>query len=135
MFERTPEYDSPFFSRKFQQALLHASKFGLKANVNGLKQTPGIEYFGRRFTTSELSLDHVIPRSRGGETTWENIVCSCLKCNVKKGGRTPAEAKMKLVTKPVKPKRNPTLAIKLGNPKYESWKSFVSHAYWSVDLK
>ncbi|MDP6381435.1 MAG: HNH endonuclease, partial [Phycisphaerae bacterium] len=44
------------------------------------------QYCGRRFPTSELSLDHVIPRSRGGEATWENIVCSCLKCNVKKGG-------------------------------------------------
>jgi 5-methylcytosine-specific restriction endonuclease McrA len=93
------------------------------------------QYCGRRFTTSELSLDHVIPRSRGGEATWENIVCSCLKCNVKKGGRTPTEAHMKLITKPVKPKRNPTLAVKLGNPKYESWKSFLDNAYWNVDLK
>ncbi|MEX2560896.1 MAG: HNH endonuclease, partial [Pirellulales bacterium] len=46
------------------------------------------QYCGRRFATSELSLDHVIPRSRGGPTSWENIVCSCVKCNVKNGGRT-----------------------------------------------
>jgi 5-methylcytosine-specific restriction endonuclease McrA len=93
------------------------------------------QYCGRRFVTSELSLDHVIPRSRGGDTTWENIVCSCVKCNVRKGGRTPQEAHMKLIRDPVKPKRSPLLSIKLGNPKYESWKTFLNNAYWSVDLK
>jgi 5-methylcytosine-specific restriction endonuclease McrA len=93
------------------------------------------QYCGRRFPTTELSLDHVKPRSRGGETSWENIVCSCVKCNVKKGGRTPQEAHMHLIRPPVKPKRSPLLSIKLGNPKYESWKTFLDNAYWSVDLK
>jgi 5-methylcytosine-specific restriction endonuclease McrA len=93
------------------------------------------QYCGKKFSTSELSLDHVVPRSRGGETSWENIVCSCVRCNVKKGGRTPVEAHMRLVKAPVKPKRSPLLTIKLGNPKYESWKSFLDNAYWSVDLK
>lgn len=93
------------------------------------------QYCGKRFPTSELSLDHVMPRSRGGETTWQNIVCCCVKCNVRKGGRTPQEAGMHLVRPPVKPKRSPMLTIKLGNPKYESWKTFLDNAYWSVDLK
>ncbi len=93
------------------------------------------QYCGKRFPTSELSLDHVMPRSRGGETSWENIVCSCVSCNVRKGGRTPAEAHMHLVRQPHKPKRSPLLSMKLGNPKYESWKSFLDNAYWSVDLK
>lgn len=93
------------------------------------------QYCGKRFPTSELSLDHVIPRSRGGETTWENIVCSCVKCNVRKGGRNPQEAHMHLIREPVRPKRSPLLSLKLGNPKYESWKSFLDNAYWSVDLK
>ncbi len=93
------------------------------------------QYCGRKFPTSELSLDHVKPRSRGGETSWENIVCSCVKCNVKKGGRTPHEAHMHLIRQPAKPKRSPLLSIKLGNPKYESWKNFLDDAYWSVDLK
>ncbi|HEX7377687.1 MAG TPA: HNH endonuclease [Pirellulales bacterium] len=93
------------------------------------------QYCGKRFPTSELSLDHVVPRSRGGETNWENIVCSCVKCNVKKGGRTPQEANMQLVRPPVRPKRSPLLSVKLGNPKYESWKTFLDNAYWSVDLK
>ncbi len=93
------------------------------------------QYCGKGFPTSELSLDHVMPRSRGGETSWENIVCACVACNVRKGGRTPQEAHMKLVRLPVKPKRSPLLAVKLGNPKYESWKTFLDNAYWSVDLK
>jgi 5-methylcytosine-specific restriction endonuclease McrA len=93
------------------------------------------QYCGKMFPTSELSIDHVVPSCRGGETTWENVVCACVKCNVRKGGRTPEEAGMKLAKKPVRPKRSPLLAIKLGNPKYVSWKSFVDAAYWSVDLK
>jgi 5-methylcytosine-specific restriction endonuclease McrA len=93
------------------------------------------QYCGKKFPMSELSLDHVHPRSQGGETTWENIACCCVKCNVKKGGRTPEQANMHLIKIPVKPKRSPLLAIKLGNPKYESWKSFLDRAYWSVDLK
>jgi 5-methylcytosine-specific restriction endonuclease McrA len=93
------------------------------------------QYCGKRFPTSELSLDHVLPRSRGGETSWENIVCSCVKCNVRKGGRTPHEAHMQLIRQPICPKRSPMLSLKLGNPKYESWKSFLDNAYWSVDLK
>ena len=87
------------------------------------------QYCGNRLPGSQLSLDHVIPRSRGGSTSWENVVCACLKCNVKKGGRTPQEARMKLVRQPVRPKRSPLLSVKLGNPKYESWKSWLHTAY------
>jgi len=47
------------------------------------------QYCGKRFPTSELSLDHVVPRSRGGETTWVNVVCCCLKCNVARAGGSP----------------------------------------------
>lgn len=51
----------------------------------------------------DLTLDHVIPRSRGGQDTWENMVVACVRCNVKKGNRTPKEANMLLLTKPHKP--------------------------------
>jgi len=86
------------------------------------------QYCGRHFASHQLSLDHVIPRSRGGSTTWGNLVCACLKCNIKKGGRTPSEAKMRLVCRPIKPKRNPVLLMKLDNPKYESWKTWIDGA-------
>ncbi len=90
------------------------------------------QYCGRHLPTNQLSLDHVVPRSRGGPTTWENVVCACLHCNMKKGGRTPHEAKMKLVRHPAQPKRNPLLAVKLRNPKYETWRTWLEGVYWSL---
>jgi len=93
------------------------------------------QYCGKRYPTSELSLDHVIPKSMGGKSAWDNIVCACTKCNVKKGGRTPRQAGLKLIQKPVKPKRNPLIHVHLGHQRYQSWKQFLDHAYWSVELK
>jgi 5-methylcytosine-specific restriction endonuclease McrA len=93
------------------------------------------QYCGKRFPSGELSLDHVMPRSRGGGTDWENIVCACVRCNVRKGGRTPAEAGMRLTKPPIKPKTSPTLGLKLANRKYQSWKTFLDDAYWTVELK
>ena len=93
------------------------------------------QYCGKRFATSELSLDHVVPRSHGGVSSWANIVCCCVKCNVRKGGRTPYEARMKLVRQPVKPKRSPMIALRLGHEKYASWKQFLDAAYWNVELR
>jgi len=90
------------------------------------------QYCGSRLPTSQLSLDHVVPRSRGGTTTWENVVCACMGCNVKKGGRTPKEAHMRLGHRPLRPKRSPLLAVKLRNPKYESWRTWLDGAYWEV---
>lgn len=84
------------------------------------------QYCGRSKPNSQLSFDHVIPRSRNGPTSWENVVTACLDCNTKKGGRTPQEARMKLITKPKKPKFSPVLVNKLNNPKFESWRSFVA---------
>ena len=83
------------------------------------------QYCEKKFSTHHLSLDHVIPRSRGGETSWENIVCACRKCNVRKGGRTPLEAGMALRSTPAKPKRNPILSHQLGTKKYACWNNFV----------
>jgi 5-methylcytosine-specific restriction endonuclease McrA len=93
------------------------------------------QYCGRHFPTNELSLDHVLPRSQGGDNTWENIVCACVRCNVKKGGRTPEQAGMKLITKPARPKRSPILTVKLSDSRYASWKQFLDFAYWNVELK
>jgi len=93
------------------------------------------QYCGKKFPSSELSLDHVVPRSRGGLNDWSNIVCACVTCNVKKGGRTPAEAHMKLITPPVKPKRSPVVTLRLTNEKYASWKQFLDAAYWEVELR
>ena len=93
------------------------------------------QYCGKRFATNELSLDHVVPRSQGGRSTWDNIVCCCIKCNVKKGGRTPEQAHMHLISKPHKPKRSPVINIRLADARYASWKQFLDEAYWTVELK
>ena len=112
-------------------------KQGVKFNRRNIyaRDRNHCQYCGKKFSTQELSLDHVIPRSHGGITTWENLVCCCLNCNVRKGGRTPAEAHMKLVTKPIKPTRSPVISVKLADARYRSWKQFLDHAYWNVELK
>ncbi len=96
------------------------------------------QYCGRRASTSELNLDHVLPRSQGGLTTWENIVTSCHRCNRRKGGQTPDEAEMLLIRKPFRPTSLPFLHLHLKNFHYEEWKPFlniVDFSYWNVELE
>ncbi|MEM1061097.1 MAG: HNH endonuclease [Planctomycetota bacterium] len=91
------------------------------------------QYCGARPGSSELTIDHVIPKSRGGLTNWENCVLACVRCNHKKAARTPAEAHMPLKTKPKQPKWNPIYSAK--NVRVESWEKFLSEAYWNVQLE
>lgn len=92
------------------------------------------QYCNRKFAPHELSMDHVVPRSRGGPATWENIVTACLRCNVRKGGRTPQGANMPLVKKPERPRTSPLLNVKLSNQKYASWRIFLENSSWSIDI-
>jgi len=84
------------------------------------------QYCARPLSTKEATLDHVVPRSQGGKTTWENIVCCCTNCNRKKGGRTPVEARMHLRKKPVRPDWLPVLTMKLNGKVPISWKLFLT---------
>lgn len=93
------------------------------------------QYCGRAFDREDLNLDHVIPRDRGGKTTWENIVCSCIRCNSRKANRLPHEAHMRLIRKPVRPKWRPVITLVLGNQERERWKDFLDLAYWNVELE
>ena len=91
------------------------------------------QYCGARVSSSELNLDHVIPRSLGGQTTWENIVTCCIPCNVRKGGRTPESARMRLISKPARPARLPGLAITVSlQHSPESWRDYL---YWNLELQ
>jgi 5-methylcytosine-specific restriction endonuclease McrA len=83
------------------------------------------QYCGVVKPLAQLSFDHVVPTSRGGETSWENVVCCCLKCNGKKGDKLPSEANMNLIKKPVRPRHNPLVTVRLNNPKYEMWRTFL----------
>jgi 5-methylcytosine-specific restriction endonuclease McrA len=71
------------------------------------------QFCGQRFASEDLTFDHVIPRSRGGKTTWENIVTACVPCNKSKSDRTPAEAKMRLLKTPRKPAYLPVMTVKM----------------------
>jgi hypothetical protein len=92
------------------------------------------QYCNRIFDRSDLNLDHVMPRDRGGQTTWENIVCSCIPCNTRKGNRLPHEAGMQLIRKPKRPKWRPFVNISFTHRHHESWKHFLDLAYWNVEL-
>src|ERR1700674_1208280 len=70
------------------------------------------QYCGRKFSSSELSLDHVVPISRGGKSTWENVVCACLPCNVRKGNKLPSESDMHLIRHPTRLKGHPVLGTR-----------------------
>jgi 5-methylcytosine-specific restriction endonuclease McrA len=95
------------------------------------------QYCGTRFLRSELNLDHVTPRSRGGLTTWENVVCSCHRCNRRKGGRTPEEAGMRLLARPTRPQWTPFMAEAFSLRRYREWGPFLSPvdvSYWNTEL-
>jgi 5-methylcytosine-specific restriction endonuclease McrA len=92
------------------------------------------QYCGGVFDRRDLNLDHVVPRYRGGPTQWDNIVCSCIPCNTRKANRTPAEAGMRLIRKPKRPKWRPFVQVNFGAPIHESWRHFLDLAYWNVEL-
>jgi 5-methylcytosine-specific restriction endonuclease McrA len=91
------------------------------------------QYCNTLFRSEELTFDHVIPVSRGGTKSWENIVTACIDCNRKKGGRTAEEAGMRLVQNPSEPRWVPSLSLTLvfkNAP--ESWRDYL---YWNVELE
>ena len=92
------------------------------------------QYCGKIFERQDLNLDHVVPRDRGGPTSWENIVCSCIPCNTRKANRTPTEAGIHLIRKPKRPKWRPFVQINFTIYQHDSWKHFIDLAYWNVEL-
>jgi 5-methylcytosine-specific restriction endonuclease McrA len=91
------------------------------------------QYCREKFEDEMLTFDHVIPVSQGGRKDWENIVTCCVDCNRKKGARTPAEAGMKLVTKPKRPVSVAALRVTFGVRRQpESWRDYL---YWNIELE
>lgn len=87
------------------------------------------QYCGRRFPSSELSLDHVMPRRLGGPSTWTNLVSACTACNTRKGGRRPEEAGMRLLQRPRKPSSGPGFLLPYVNGRHRSWGPFLPEAF------
>jgi len=89
------------------------------------------QYCRGHFPTEELTFDHVVPRSRGGKTTWENIVTCCIACNVDKANRTPNEAGLALASRPRKPRYLPAVTVRIGRGSIpEEWRP-----YWSTTIE
>lgn len=95
------------------------------------------QYCGHKLARNELNLDHIIPRSQGGKTSWENVVCSCVPCNLRKGGRTPDQAHMTLLKRPLRPRWTPFFRGSARRVTYREWLPFLTLAeasYWNVEL-
>lgn len=82
------------------------------------------QYCGNYFPFDKLTMDHVLPKSRGGKNTWENLVAACMKCNQKKGSRTPQESGMIPLKKPVRPKANILRTVSKSQIS-ELWKNYL----------
>jgi 5-methylcytosine-specific restriction endonuclease McrA len=91
------------------------------------------QYCLRQPGGDELTIDHVVPRSQGGQSTWDNCVLACMKCNKRKADRTPEQARMKLRKAPIRPQWKPMYARH--SERIASWSKFVSEAYWNVSLE
>lgn len=92
------------------------------------------QYCGCQPGSSELTIDHVLPKAQGGKSTWENCVLACIGCNSRKADRTPQQAHMKLAKEPHKPHLNMFKLDGMTKP-IKSWEQFLGEAYWSVELK
>lgn len=91
------------------------------------------QYCGDQPGSEELTIDHVLPRSQGGTSTWENCVLACIGCNKRKADRTPQKAGMRLRKAPIRPAWKPIYAR--DSVRIESWSKFVSETYWNVPLE
>ncbi len=92
------------------------------------------QYCGKVFDRRDINLDHVLPRDKGGLTSWENIVCSCIPCNTRKGNRLAHQVGMRLIKKPERPKWRPFVHITFERAIHHSWRHFIDLAYWNVEL-
>ena len=91
------------------------------------------QYCDGSMPRSQLNLDHVVPRTQGGLTTWENVVCSCISCNRRKGGRTPEQAGVKLRRQPRRPVWSPLLSSMPEGVRYLEWRPFLGEYDKTLD--
>jgi 5-methylcytosine-specific restriction endonuclease McrA len=105
-----------------------APRFGVRLTRRNLLLRDGYrcQYCGEEPGLRELNVDHVLPRSRGGGDSWENLVISCRRCNLSKGKQTPAEAGMRLLRTPVKPGWSTAAHIALATrTPFVEWQPFL----------
>ena len=99
-----------------------------------LRDRSTCQYCGRSFREQELNLDHVVPRRLGGTTTWTNIVCSCVECNLRKGEKTLEMSGMGLLRQPKKPRWSPFNQIAFRRGVFVSWEQFLDPAALNIQI-
>lgn len=124
---RVPEVLTLTHYDRFRQSVVTFSRRNLFKRDHS-----SCQYCGARPGSSELTIDHILPRSQGGTSSWENCALACVSCNARKANRTPEQAGMKLRKKPVRPEWKPLYSHM--NIRVESWSKFLSDAYWNVSL-
>jgi 5-methylcytosine-specific restriction endonuclease McrA len=92
------------------------------------------QYCSKKCSREDLTIDHVIPRSRGGKNMWDNLVIACYPCNTRKSNRLPSEAGMSLLRTPKRPNWIPHIGVQFSQVKRLSWQKFVNKAYWETEL-
>lgn len=138
------EYDREVHSPSFKMRL--PSVIALKDYVQSarrpaftrfnvfLRDRFACQYCGQPFPTHELTFDHVVPRSLGGRTTWENVVTACASCNLQKGNRLPEQCGMQPLARPYQPSAHQLQLNGRSFPPnflHESWRDFL---YWDTEL-
>lgn len=91
------------------------------------------QYCGAQPGAAELTIDHVVPRSHGGLSSWDNCVLACVDCNSRKADRTPDQARMPLHQEPIRPRWRPDYSLR--GVRIDSWARFISESYWNVELE
>ena len=109
--------------RSYDRILLQEMKFNRQNLLE--RDDYRCQYCGKSFAPKELNMDHVLPKDRGGGTSWENVVTSCIRCNSKKSNRLPREAGMRLLNEPKRPARRPFVSSLYGRPVEKTWEHFL----------
>jgi 5-methylcytosine-specific restriction endonuclease McrA len=114
IYDRVPAHEAPFTRKN----LYHRDRFTC-------------QYCGRRGNADRMSIDHVLPKSKGGRTSWENCVLACVRCNARKADRTLHEAGLRLQRKPSRPRWSPYLSL-AGGDRLPSWRRFTPDEVWEA---
>lgn len=114
--------------KEFNGLVRHEAKFSRHSVFERDRNV--CQYCGKVLPRTQLTLDHVVPQSRGGADTWDNLVVACMRCNVRKGNQTPEEAGMILLRKPGRPAWLPRFGMRLPNEHIEVWQRFIDTKLW-----
>ena len=129
---------SPSFSMKLPSVIALKSYIKPKSNPNFTRFNVFLrDNFMCQYCSSkkELTFDHLLPRSKGGKTDWDNVVTACSSCNVQKGGRLIERSKMQLNCKPYQPSTEDLHRNGKNFPPNFLHKTWVDYLYWDVELE